>query len=222
MYDVFKFNLGRDCLKYLVNKYEIEQMYVPYYLCDVIRHTLVENGCRPLFYHIDDNFYPQTEFTKESYILYPNYFGICGQNVEKLVNIYPKLIVDNAHAYYNKPQGFACFNAGHKFGHKTSYLWISNKGNKSEIDRDNFYPSDNRLSFLELHKKYSSTNLLKISTENLICPFVYPYLAETIEIADLLAEGLKKEGKTIYRYWNPLPQSFNEYKFYSRLVPIPL
>ena len=37
-----------------------------------------------------------------------------------------------------------------------------------------------------------------------------------------VVEKLKKEGKTVYRYWNPLPKNYNEYKFYSRLVPIPI
>ena len=223
MQKVMEFELARDCLRYFVNKFGIKQMYIPYYLCDVVRHTLVDEGCKPIFYHIDDNFYPAIEFSKEDFILYPNYFGICVENVEKLVSIYSKLIVDNAHAYYDKPQGFACFNAGHKFGQKSSCLWIddANKKNKQEIS-DNIYPNPRIKKFLELHKKYSEKNQLQIDTKNITAPFVYPYLAESIEAADSLAKNLQKEGKTIYRYWNPLPENYNEYKFYSRLVPIPL
>ena len=32
----------------------------------------------------------------------------------------------------------------------------------------------------------------------------------------------KLDGVEIFRYWNALPKSYNEYKFYSRLVPIPI
>ena len=53
-------------------------------------------------------------------------------------------------------------------------------------------------------------------------PFCYPYLAKTIDEADKLAYELMNKGLQIYRYWRPLPKSYNEYKFYSRLVPIPL
>ena len=62
---------------------------------------------------------------------------------------------------------------------------------------------------LKIPKKYS-------------IPFVYPYLADTEENADKLVSSLNKKGKTVYRYWGPLPKSFNEYKFFLRLVPIPI
>lgn len=34
------------------------------------------------------------------YIVYNNYFGICGKNVEVLLKQYRNLIVDNAQAFY--------------------------------------------------------------------------------------------------------------------------
>ena len=220
MYETLTFGLAREAVRYLIKKYNIKEMHIPYYLCDVVRHTLTEEGCKPVFYHIDDNFFPDTDFNKNDCILYPNYWGVCGKNVKKLVDIYPKLIVDNAHAYYDEPTGFACFNAGHKFGYKNSYLWI--KDNRSETcatDIDNKARERQKI-FAELHRKYSETNLLNIDTNSI--PFVYPYLAKTTEEADKLVKQLKNEGKIIYRYWNSLPKSFLEYQFYSRLVPIPI
>ena len=220
MYEQIFFDLGRNALRHLIRTYEIKAMYIPYYLCDVIRHTLVEEKCKPIFYHIDDNFLPSENLPENDYILYPNYFGIFSKNIENLVKIYPKLIVDNSHAYYDKPSGFACFNSGHKFGFKNSILYVKNKNNICKIST---YGKSKRLKkFLYLHQKYKDSNNLKISISSLEAPFVYPYLADTIDIADSLAKSLKEEGKTIYRYWNPLPQNFNEYKFYSRLVPIPV
>ena len=75
--------------------------------------------------------------------------------------------------------------------------------------------------FLKYHKKLSD-NELNIDVSDSCIPFCYPYLAPSVEIADKLVEKLTADGKTIYRYWNNLPKSYNEYKFYSRLVPIPL
>ena len=221
MYKTLTFNLGREALRHIIRTYGIKQMHIPYYLCDAVRHTLVEENCKPLFYHIDDNFFPSEDFPKEDFILYPNYWGVCGNNTEKLVNIYPKLIVDNAHAYYDKPSGFACFNAGHKFGYEKSVLWLTenNPNAAADIIIDKNAKQRQKI-FSELHKKYKSANLLNIDINAV--PFVYPFLAQTTEDADNLVKQLKEEGKTVYRYWNPLPKSFLEYKFYSRLVPIPV
>lgn len=221
MYEAYNLKLARDCLMYLVKRFHIRQMHIPYYLCDAIRHSLVEAGCKPLFYHIDDEFSPDCDFNKNDYILYPNYFGICGENTKKLADIYPKLIVDNAHAYYDEPMGFACFNAGHKFGFEKSQLIIK----KSTLTLDKSMCEDARTRkkrFSEIHKRFSVLNNLNINIASVVAPFVYPCLLKTEDEADKLAAILKSEGKVIYRYWNPLPKNFNEYKFYSRLVPIPI
>lgn len=197
-----KFNFARDALRHIIKENEIKEIYIPYYLCDVIRHAVAAEGAKPLFYHIDDDFLPVCEFPKGSYILYPNYFGICDKNVDELVSIYPKIIIDNAHAYYAEPKGFATIYSPHKFE------GINNKNRRKEFDK--------------YHEIYSFENQLNIEIFENTIPFCYPFLAKTIEEADCLAKKLQQDGKTIYRYWNPLPESYNEYKFYSRLVPLPL
>ena len=211
------FTHARDALRYLIRAYDIKSIYLPYYLCDVMRHAVVKELCKPIFYHINDNFMPAQDFPKSAYILYPNYFGICDKNVDKLITMYPKLVVDNAHAYYAKPRGFASFNSAKKFlpVQDGAYLWIG--------EDEGFIPPNNDRynEFMQYHKELSD-NQLKIDITPDVVPFCYPYLAPTIEIADKLAEHLTQNGKTIYHYWNNLPKTYNEYKFYSRLVPIPL
>lgn len=231
MYKTLKFERARECLKFLVEKYGIKEIYIPYYLCDVIRHTLFQKSCKPIFYHINDDFMPEKDFLKDAFILYPNYFGIFGKNVKMLSNIYPNLIVDNAHAYYQAPSGFACFNSGIKFGYgKNAYLWIKGYKNNFISPITNRELQNKRLEkFLELDKIYSKENLLNIkkiistevNNEN-FCPFCYPLLAESEEKANHIVNSLQYDGYIIYRYWNQLPKSYNEYKFYSRLVPIPV
>lgn len=213
-----KFRFARDAFKYLLQTYKIKEIYMPYYLCDVMRHAAFEVKCRPIFYHIDDNFFPLQSFPKDKFILYPNYFGICDKNVEKLIKTYPKLIVDNAHSYYAKPCGFASFNSAKKFlpVKDGAYLWVGE--GKNNITKD----YKRQEIFLNYHEKLKTTNQLKIEISSDCIPFCYPYLAPNIEIADELVEKLTQQGKIIYRYWNTLPKSYNEYKFYSRLVPIPL
>lgn len=215
---MLKFDLARNALRYLIREYHIKKIHIPYYLCDVIRHTVYAENCTPRFYHIDDNFMPEESFSPEEYILYPNYFGICGKNVEKLALLYSKLIVDNAHAFYDSPSGFACFNSARKFlpVKDGAYLWF--KGETRTL-----YPDTGRRKlFNQYANRFGKTNLLKIDVPADAVPFCYPYLAETIEEADNLAKELTSTGLTIYRYWNCLPETYNEYKFYKRLVPIPL
>lgn len=216
-----KFRYARDAFGYLIQKYEIKEVFMPYYLCDVMRHAAVTHGAKPVFYHIDDGFLPVQDFPLDAYVLYPNYFGICAKNVEKLAKLYPKLIVDNAHAYFEKPSGFACFNSAKKFlpVKEGANLWIKDvceaclSPEKTDFLR--------REMFLKYHKKFPD-NELSIDISDSCIPFCYPYLAPSVEIADKLVEKLTADGKTIYRYWNNLPKSYNEYKFYSRLVPVPL
>ena len=221
MYNKFTFDLGRNALRFIIQKYGIRKLHIPYYLCDVVRHTLVEEGCKPIFYHIDDNFYPETEFANDDFVLYPNYWGICGKNVKKLAETYSKLIVDNAHAYFDEPSGFASFNAGHKFGFKESYAFIKDEtGNITVEPQNQELIAIRKKIFEEIHNKYKDINLLNIDLDS--TPFCYPCLVDTEEHADKIVQELIAEGKTIYRYWNCMPKNFNEYKFYSRLIPIPL
>jgi len=212
-----EFNYARDALKFLIKEYRIEEIFIPYYLCDVIRHAVVEVGAKPIFYHIDDDFMPTIEFPKNAYILYPNYFGICGKNVKTLSQIYPKLIVDNAHAYYSEPMGFASFNSKRKFlpVEKGAELWIGKGQNCAEKDYKR------REKFFDYYQNLGD-NLLKIELEEDEIPFCYPYLAKSEKIADELVKNLTEQGLTIYRYWNRMPKTYNEYKFFSRLVSIPL
>ena len=225
MYTTKHFDLARNSLRFLVKEYNIKEMYIPYYLCDVMRHTLIEENCKPIFYHIDDYFMPDSTFSKESYILYPNYFGICERNTDILSEIYPKLIVDNAHSFYSQPKGFACFNAEHKFNPEKigSYLWIKKMG-EANTEEPAFPPPNNRRidEFKKLHENFANLNNLRIELDYIKSPFCYPCLFSTDEQADKHAEKLSRAGKTIYRYWDSLPKTYNEYKFYRRLVPIPL
>ena len=213
-----QFDSARNALRYLIRKYKIKEIYLPYYLCDVIRHAVFAEGCKPLFYHIDDNFMPVRQFSEDSYILYPDYFGICDKNVERLVKIYPKLIVDNAHAYYAEPKGFASFNSLKKFLPVESGAELFIGKEEREIIPD----KRRRKVFDKYHAQFKDSNILKIDIKQDAIPFCYPYLASSIEIADNLVKTLTAGGLTIYRYWNCLPESYPEYKFYSRLVPIPL
>ncbi|MBR2525550.1 hypothetical protein IKE67_03705 [bacterium] len=115
MKQLVKLNTARNCLRYLIKAYEIKTIHVPHYICPCIKSTLKKEFINVEYYHIDDKFMPVKKFKSYDYILYPNYFGICTNNVKILEKQYRNLIVDNSHAFYSKPMGLASFNSLRKF-----------------------------------------------------------------------------------------------------------
>ena len=212
-------NSARNALRYIIRAYSIKAMWVPYYTCPVVWDALRSENIDMHFYSINENLFPIIpSASKNAFVLANNYFGICGNNVQKLSHIYPNLIVDNVHAYYSQPKGLASFNSARKFVPEKNgaYLWF--RGEKNYFEPNLI----RRKRFDNYHKKFFKTNLLRINISPQTIPFCYPYLAPSIEEADKIAFDLINKGLKIYRYWNNLPETYNEYKFYSRLVPIPL
>ena len=41
MYEKLQFDYARDSLGYLIKAFDLKELYLPYYLCDVIRHRCV-------------------------------------------------------------------------------------------------------------------------------------------------------------------------------------
>ena len=108
-------NCGRNSLRFIIRTYNIKDIYVPYYTCPSVWQAIKRENCQIRFYHIARNFLPTIEFSKDSYILYTNYFGINSKNVFDMTKKYQNLIIDNAHAYYMPQIGLAGFNSIRKF-----------------------------------------------------------------------------------------------------------
>lgn len=108
-------NSARNALRYIIKAYHITKIALPYYTCPVVWQAVKEENCTIIPYDIDDNFIPDTILDGNMYIVYNNYFGICGKNVETLSKQYPNLIIDNAQAFYAQPKGLASFYSPRKF-----------------------------------------------------------------------------------------------------------
>lgn len=135
--DKILLNSGRNCLKYTLRTYEIEQINLPYYICPVVRQAINEENVKMKFYHIDKNFLPTEDFAENEYILYPNYFGLCNRQAEYLTKKYKNLINDNAHAFFAPKNGIASFSSPRKF-------FNVNDGGILDIDKklDEFFEQD--------------------------------------------------------------------------------
>ena len=262
-YELIKLNTARNALRYVIRAFNINELYIPYYICPSIRNSIKKENCKINFYHIDESFYPTIKFPEKAYILYPNYFGVCSKNVDKLSSEYPNLIVDNAHSFFSEPKGIACFNSLRKFFPNLrdgSFLYTSKTldedivvddysyelkilsqeeiiKNEYRLDYENIkiisnttlnyfknidFEKEKQRRFISVQKLkeiYDNKNYLSISVDANDFPFVYPFLAKDIIVAEKIVKSLSQET---YRYWTNLPDSFIEKVFYSRLVPISL
>ncbi len=108
-------NSGRNCIKYIIKSFNITEIYLPYYICPVVRQSINQENVKMKFYHINENFMPLENFSENDYVLYPNYFGICGKQAEILSKKYKNLINDNAHAFFASKNGIAAFSSPRKF-----------------------------------------------------------------------------------------------------------
>lgn len=265
MKKLVKLNSARNCLRYLIKAYKIGTLYVPHYICPCIKSILRKEITNIKYYHIDDKFMPAEKFRADSYILYPNYFGICTNNVRLLEKEYRNLIVDNSHAFYAQPMGLASLNSLRKFFQMRygvmdgAYLYTEKiieqpirTADDYEIDEDITYEkiikNEHRIdneplmyiskatekimsyidfedekiirlnNFFKFAQKYDKINELSFNLEKDEIPFVYPLYTHSEEIG----YELEKQGLLIYRYWEGLPATFDEYNYYKYLIPIPL
>ena len=108
-------NSGRNALRYIIRAYGIKSMHVPAYTCPVVWEAVKAENCDISLYDIDENFMPVHGCGKDDFILYNNWFGVCGKQVEAMAECYPNLIVDNSQAYYSRSKGLACFYSPRKF-----------------------------------------------------------------------------------------------------------
>lgn len=83
------------------------RIFMPYYLCDSMLAPVEKAGVNCVFYSLDADFDIVDDITlgESDWLLYVNYFGICGPNIDRLRNRHAsaQLILDHSHAFYAAP-----------------------------------------------------------------------------------------------------------------------
>ena len=108
-------NSGRNALRYIIRKLGIRKLHIPYYTCPVVNQAIEAEGCQIEQYELDTDFMPARDFPSNDFVIYNNYFGVCGKKVSELSARYPNLIVDNAQSFYSRQIGRAAFYSPRKF-----------------------------------------------------------------------------------------------------------
>lgn len=113
-----KLNTARNGLEYILQAKRYTKIYLPYYTCDVVLEPLKKSGAGYEFYHINEAFEPlfHKKLNEGEALLYTNYFGLQQHVAENLAQLYPRLIIDNAQAFFSAPvPGSDTFYSARKF-----------------------------------------------------------------------------------------------------------
>lgn len=100
-----KLNAGRYCLQYIFKTKKYEKIYIPYYICNSILQTIIEENLQYEFYNINHRFEPSFDkkINEKECLLYVNYFGINAEIVNKICTKFNNVIIDNTQAFFEKP-----------------------------------------------------------------------------------------------------------------------
>ena len=98
-------NCGRNCLAYIIRSRKIKAIALPYLLCDSVIDLCEKDNVRVKFYHIDENFLPaDVELCVDEWLYLVNFYGqLDNGQIAEIKDIYERVIVDNAQAYFAKP-----------------------------------------------------------------------------------------------------------------------
>lgn len=103
--DAIALNTGRNCLVYLIETNNIESIYLLYFICSAIIDICNKYKVRISFYHINDiDNNLNVDIEDKAYLYVINYYGqLTNNKITDLKRRYNNLIIDNAHAYFQRP-----------------------------------------------------------------------------------------------------------------------
>ena len=103
--DALALSCGRACLSYLIEQREIRKIALPDYNCDVVAEACRAHGIRMRYYTVGADLRPaDLRLDEDEWIYLVNYYGqLTKDELQRYAKRFPKLIVDNAQAYFDSP-----------------------------------------------------------------------------------------------------------------------
>lgn len=138
---MLSFSSARNCLVYLIKKRNIKKLFLPYYLCDVVKKNCFKEKVDVQFYSIDRNFLPiidSSKINKDSYLYIVNYYGLFSTNdILSLKQKYQYIILDNTHSFFQKSVDGVdtIYNCRKYFGVPDGAYLSTNLQRDNEIER---------------------------------------------------------------------------------------
>ena len=96
---------GRACLSYLIEQRKIRKIALPDFNCDIVEAVCRAHEVKIRFYPVGADLRPKTLQTEEDEWLYlVNFYGqLSADELQRVAARVPRLIVDNAQAYFDLP-----------------------------------------------------------------------------------------------------------------------
>lgn len=104
--DALALSSGRACLSYLIEQRDIRKILLPDLLCDVVTTVCEERGVTVRRYAVGEDLRPADVLQpeKDEWLYLVNYYGqLSKEELLSWAKNNPRLIVDNAQAYFSAP-----------------------------------------------------------------------------------------------------------------------
>ena len=157
---------GRACLSYLIEQRGIRRIALPDYDCDVVEQACRDHGIEVRFYPVGKDLRPKNLTADGDEWLYlVNYYGqLTGEEIKTYTERFPKLIVDNAQAYFDLPlKGVDTLYTCRKFIGVADGGFVYTDAPERELERDG---SLERMDFVLGRFERSAGEFFAASTRN--------------------------------------------------------
>lgn len=116
--NIARLNSARASIYHAIRLLDCSVIYLPYYLCSVVRDFLLRKGLIIKYYYLSDRFVPLLQENEaNSAMLIVNYFGILSNSyISELSKKFRNVLIDNSPAFYGRPlKGCYCIYSPRKF-----------------------------------------------------------------------------------------------------------
>ena len=161
--DLYRVNLGRTALLWLLQTKGYKKIILPVFLCASVTETCEENHIQIEFYHLDENLnvkYPRRKLDEDEVLYLVNYYGqLTDEQILEYSRIYGNIIVDHTHAFFQKPlPGIDTLYSCRKFWGVSDGAYLStDAGFTGEIPQD--YSADRMKHILGRYERDAGTFL---------------------------------------------------------------
>ena len=113
--DAVELNSGRNALRYIIRVNSYSSLAIPRYICPAVPQALKNEGCRIVYYSIDENLCPLDVPQEPIPLLYVNYFGLKSKVARHLSLTRSRLILDNSQSFFFNSAGIDALYSPRKF-----------------------------------------------------------------------------------------------------------
>ena len=103
--NAFYYQSARAAFRSLLQAGKPQRVWLPKYICDAMLSPLLDEGIEHVWYDLDENLKVSDSIVlgEGDWILYVNYFGVCQNQIDDLLNRFPanEIIFDYSQAFFD-------------------------------------------------------------------------------------------------------------------------